>query len=193
MEGLQNALFAEVSSDVSISNSVTSDWSQPPFWLLAFWGVSGNVSSCSQSYSFLVLHCFILLLSSSRFRPQGLKSSRICTFSATWAVLGTWPGVWLHSRERPKCLAALWRELQVISHGSTMSQLHLPCSLVSLEAKLDRGTELNCISLGDIIVCRNLDNNLNYSVKSGAFLLAKIIETPQLRFAPLPLYQSIGC
>lgn len=82
-------MFVEVSSNVSVSSSLTSDGSQPPFWLLAFWwAVSGNLSSCSQSCFFPLLPCFILLLRSSRFRPQRLKSFRTCTFSATWAVWG---------------------------------------------------------------------------------------------------------
>lgn len=149
--------------------------------------------SCSQPCSALLLLCFILFLRWSIFSPRGFKSSRICTFSTTWAVVVTWLVAWLHSREKPKCLATLWRDLWAISHVSPIINLYLPQSLVPFGAKLARGTGLNCTPLVDIIVCKHLDNNLSYSVKSSAFQLSKIIETPQLKFSLLPPCQSVVC
>lgn len=138
--------------------------------------------SYSQPCSDPPLLCFMLFLMCSRFSPQGVKFSRICMSGATGEVAETWLVARLHSVKGPKCLATLWRDLQAISHVSPMTQLHLPCSLIPFGVTLDRGAGLNCAPLVDSIVCRYLDNNLNYSVESGAFQLSKIIETPQLKF-----------
>lgn len=108
---------------------------------------------CSQPCSAPPLLCFILFLKCSRFILPGFKSSRICTFHATWAVAETWPVAWLHSEEGPKGLATLWRELWAIFHVSPIIRLHLAHSLVPFGTKLDRSTELNCTPLVDAIVC----------------------------------------
>lgn len=166
VQGVQNAIFIEGPSNVSIF----SFQSRLELTIFLASGIlkssirkSGNLSSCSWSHSSPRLSYSILFCCSQDLGFTG--SNPWSMYLRCHVGSCSEPVVWPHSGEEPKCLVALCRDFQAIFQVSPMTLSHILHFLVSFNTNLVGGSGVNCIPFLYVIVCRHLDNNLNYCLQ----------------------------